>query len=170
MLDEIFLLIKALGEPEYLYLLLEPAFIYGIGIALLVFVAGFLLRDGKAQMLGLVMLIVSALVIVPYLSCRSQAAERIENVYKLDNPATVKAFNAQSKRYEDSKWAYISLAGVAGAVLLVGAGTNRVGFTLAVITVTAGAGVVLFSLSMHLKEAQIHHPNLLAIKPISPTG
>ncbi|MFV1994203.1 MAG: hypothetical protein ACC661_02105 [Verrucomicrobiales bacterium] len=170
MLDEIFLLIKALGEPEYLYLLLEPAFIYGIGIALVVFVAGFLLRDGKAQMLGLVMLIVSSLMIVPYLAFRAEAAERIESVYKLDNPATLKAFKAQSKRYQDSKWAYVTLGGVAGAVLLVGAGTNRVGFTLAVVTVIAGTGVVLFSLSMHLKEAQIHHPNLLAIKPINATG
>ena len=42
--DNLQILVMALSEPEYLYLLVEPAFIYGVGVGLLVFVAGFFMQ------------------------------------------------------------------------------------------------------------------------------
>lgn len=168
MIDQIFILIKALGEPEYLYLLVEPAFIYGVGIGLIVFLSGFLLRDAKSQTLGLIFIILSALLIVPYLNFRNQAAPRITKVYEFQRPGTVSEFKKQSSRYEETRWAYLGLGAVAGGVLLVGARNNRMGFTLSIATVAGSIGIVLFSMSMHLKDLQIHHPNLLAIKQAAP--
>lgn len=167
-IDQTFTLIKALGEPEYLYLLVEPAFIYGVGIGLIVFLSGFLLRDGKAQALGLIFIILSALLIVPYLSFRAQAAPRITKVFEFQRPGTVSEFTKQSSRYEETRWAYLGLGGVAGAVLLVGARNNRIGFVLSIATVAGSVGIVVFSMSMHLRDSQIHHPNLLAIKQAAP--
>jgi hypothetical protein len=169
-IDQIFILIKALGEPEYLYLLMEPAFIWGVGIGLLVFLGGFVLSDTQSQTLGLLVIILSALLIVPYLKFRGDAAPRIAKIYEFDRPATATEFKKQSSRYQDTRWAYLGLGGVAGAVLLVGARNNRVGFTLSLATVVGAIGVVLFSLSMHLKDSQIHHPNLLAIKQATVWG
>ena len=167
MIDQLFILIKALGEPEYLYLLVEPAFIYGVGIGLIVFVSGFLLRDAKAQTLGLIFIILSVLLIVPYLKFRTEAAPRITKAYEYQQPGTVAEFKKQSSRYQENRWAYLGLGAVAGAVLLVGARNNRMGFTLSMATVAGSIGIVIFSMSMHLKDSQIHHPNLLAIKQSS---
>ena len=168
MIDQIFILIKALGEPEYLYLLVEPAFIYGVGLGLIVFLSGFILRDPKAQTLGLIFIILSALLIVPYLNFRAQAAPRITKVYEYKQPGTVAEFKKQSSLYQENRWAYLALGAVAGAVLLVGARNNRMGFTLSIATVVGCIGIVVFSMSMHLKDSQIHHPNLLAIKQATP--
>ncbi len=123
-----------------------------------------MLLDVKSQTLGLIFIVVSALLIIPYLKFRGDAAPRITKVYELQEPATAEEFKKQSARYQDTRWAYLALGGIAGALLLVGARNNKLGIVLSVATIFGAVGVVLFSMSMHLKDSQIHHPNLLAIK------
>ncbi|MEM7147501.1 MAG: hypothetical protein AAF591_20465 [Verrucomicrobiota bacterium] len=154
-------LTKALGNPEYLFLLIEPVFIYGILLGVIVFVIGFLLKDKKAQTLGLVFVIVSSFAIWPYLKFRDKAESRISKVYAIEDPTVVKGFKQQTELRNDTKWIFFALGGIAGVVLLIGAQTNRMGLVLGITTVVGGITVVVFSMSMHLKESQVFHPNLL---------
>ncbi len=165
MLDEITLLIKALGEPEYLYLVLEPALIYGTAVGLVVFGVAYFISDVKAQMLGLAILIVSAAMVFPYLEFRGKAESRISKVYKIESPSTVKAFKAHTEAVKDARWTYITLAGLAAVVLLMGPRSNRFSRWLSLFTAFAAVGVVMVSLNFHFKESQLSHPNLLGIQP-----
>lgn len=164
--DHLQILIMALSEPEYLYLLLEPAFIYGVGVGLLVFLSGFFMRDGKAQILGLIAMILSALLIFPYLEFRKKAEPRISKVYQIESPGKVTEFQNHSSIYHDTRWVYLALCAACGGVLLVGARTNKIGVTLSIATAVVAVGVVMFSMAMHFRESQLHHPNLLALKQV----
>jgi hypothetical protein len=152
---------KALSDPEYLFLLIEPVFIYGIFLGVIVFTFGFFFRDKKAQTLGLIFIIVSSFCIWPYLQFRDKAEARISKVYAIEDPTIVKGFKKQSQLRRDTQWVYFALGGIAGVVLLIGAQTNRMGFVLGLATAGGGILVVVFSMSLHLKEAQVFHPNLL---------
>jgi hypothetical protein len=160
-MDTIGNLTKALGDPEYLFLLIEPIFIYGILLGVIVFVIGFFLKDKKAQTLGLIFVIISSFCIWPYLKFRGKAESRISKVYAIEDPTIVKGFKEQTALRNDTKWIYFALGGVAGGVLLIGAQTNRMGLVLGITTAGGGILVVVFSMSLHLKESQVFHPNLL---------
>jgi hypothetical protein len=154
-------LTKALGDPEYLFLLIEPVFIYGILLGLIAFAIGFILNDKKAQTVGLIFIIVSSFCIWPYLKFRDKAESRISKVYAIEDPTIVKGFKEQTELRRDTQWVYFALGGIAGVVLLIGAQTNRMGLVFGITTAGGGLIVVVFSMSMHLKESQVFHPNLI---------
>ena len=123
--------------------------------------AGFILRDKKTQTLGLIVVIVSSFAVWPYLKFRGEAESRIAKVYSIEDPTKVTGFKAQTKLRQGTQWVYFTLGGIAGVVLLIGAQTNRIGFVLGITTVAGGIAVVVFSMSLHLRESKVFHPNLL---------
>ena len=160
-MDTINLLFKKIGDPEYRHLLLEPVLIYGVLIGALAFVLAFLFKERKMQLAALLVIIVSALMVVPYLSARSAADKRAEKLFagKSEQIAT------QREARKDSQWAYFAVAGLAGVTLLMGAHKGKAGLIVGVATVGAAACLVLFSMAMHLKDSQIYHPNLRGAPP-----
>ncbi len=150
------LLYDKIGDAEYRHLLLEPVLIYGVLLGVAAFVAAFLFKERKMQLGALIVIIVSARCVVPYLKARSAADKRAEQIFS-DRAEQIAAMRESRK---DAQWFYFAVAGLAGVTLLMGAHKGKPGLIVGIVTVAAGAGLSLYSMSMHLKDAQIYHPNL----------
>lgn len=150
----------ALGDPEYLYLVLEPLLFYGIGFGLLLFIITFFLKNERLQISALIVVAVMALAIVPYMKNRAAAQPRIESVYKVSDASRVSGFRNNTIDRKDHRWLYLTLAGVAGAAILVGPRRNKLGLGLAGATVLLGLYTANYSLWMHYQDSLAFHPNL----------
>lgn len=159
-LDQIDHLSSALRDPEYLFLVLEPAQIYGIGFSVLVLAAAWVLKNEKLQVAALALIIVTALSTLPYMSARKTAQERLEHVYQVEAPGRVRAFAANTVSREEHQRLYFILAFLAAAALLVGPRRNRLGTGLTVASAVIGLYAVHFSLWMHYEDSLAFHPNL----------
>tara|TARA_R110002096_G_scaffold200639_9_gene384697 strand:+ start:10381 stop:10914 length:534 start_codon:yes stop_codon:yes gene_type:complete len=151
----------ALGSPEYGYLMLEPMFIYGIGLGLIIFLFALIVKEPKSQMLGLILIAGCAMMIGPYLNRRGAAEARIVQVYQIDQPDRAEGFIAKTKNRRNAKWLYYLTAAVAIGALLVG-GKNKVGTGLTIATILLAVGTIFFSSVFHYNEAKLYHPNLRA--------
>ena len=155
-MKDIKMLFDMLGDPEYRHLLLEPVMIYGMLIGVVAFPFAFLFKERKMQLGALIVIMASSLAIVPYLKARSQSDKRMEKLY------TERAEQIEQQRdaRKDTQWFYFMVAGLAGVTLLMGAHKGKPGLIVGIATIGAGAGLVVFSMAMHLKDAQIYHPHL----------
>ena len=155
-MKDIKLLFDKFGDAEYRQLLLEPVLIYGVLLGVMAFLFSFLFKERKMQLAALIVIIVSALTVVPYLKARSSADKRAEKLFS----AQAELIEAQRETRKDTQWAYFAVAGLAGVTLLMGAHKGKPGMFVGIATIGAGVCLVIFSMSMHLKDAQIYHPNL----------
>ncbi|MEM1297377.1 MAG: hypothetical protein AAGH89_18575 [Verrucomicrobiota bacterium] len=152
---------SALGTPEYGFLMLEPIFVYGIGLGLVIFLFALIVREQKSQMFGLILIAGCAMMIGPYLNRRGAAEKRIVQVYQIDQPDRAEGFVEKTKNRRSAKWLYYLTAAVAIGALLVG-GKNKVGTGLTIATILLALGTVFFSSVIHYNEAKLYHPNLRA--------
>lgn len=159
-IDQLERLAAAFGDPEYLFLVLEPLQFYGIGIGVVGLIATYVLKKDKLQVAALTVMVVSALSILPYLGARQSAQNRIEKVYRIESPARVKGFTANTRDRLDHRWVYLAIVGIGGAAILVGPRRNRLGFGLTVATLAFGMYAVHYSLWMHYQDSLAYHPNL----------
>jgi len=155
-MKDIKILIDKLEDAEYRHLLLEPVMIYGVLIGVVAFLFAFLFKERKMQMGALIIIIASALCVVPYLKARSKSDKRAEKLFA----ANAEMIEEQREARKDAQPLYFLVAGLAGVTLLMGAHKGKPGLIVGVVTIGAGAYLVLFSMAMHLKDAQIYHPNL----------
>ena len=153
-------LMNALGDPEYRFLLLEPLILFGIVFGLVTFVISFFLRAAKLQTAALVVIGLSAMLHIPYLTARNAAQPRMEQVYKIKSPSRVREFNANSVSWQKNGWKFFTLALVAAAAVLVGVQRNRLGITLAIVTVLLSLIGAKNALWLHYRDSVVSHPNL----------
>lgn len=158
--DKIDRLTSAFGDPEYLHLLLEPLFIYGIGFGVVIYVLSLFMKDPRLQIVALVAITASSLVILPYLRNRDAAADRITKVYRIDEPARAAGFAANTKEWTEHRWIYLGLAMLAATAVFVGPKRNRLGYFLSASSAVTAGFVVILSTWMHYQEAVVSHPNL----------
>lgn len=148
------------GDSEYLYLLLEPAFVYGIGIGLLFFIVAFCLKSTPLQIMALILVSLSALAIFPYLSMKQSAHQRIEKVYRVEEPGRADDFQENTKARKAYLWLYLTTAITAGISAMIGPRRNRLGLIFALLSILFGAKCVQVSLWMHYQEALFSQPHL----------
>lgn len=150
----------AFQDPEYLFLVLEPLMVWGILFGLVGLVVTWFLKNEKLQVASLIVIIASALIVVPYLDARGSAQERIESVYKVSDPSRAKGFHANTLDRREHRWVYLALAGIAGAALLVGPRRNRLGMGLTVGSLAFSLYAINYGLWMHYQDSLAYHPNL----------
>jgi hypothetical protein len=155
-MKDIKMLFDKLGDAEYRHLILEPVMIYGVLIGVIAFLFAFLFKERKMQLGALMIIMVSSLCVVPYLKARSKSDKRAEKLFA----ANAELIEQQRETRKDAQWVYFMVAGLAGVTLLMGAHKGKPGLIVGIATIGAGAYLVLFSMAMHLKDAQIYHPNL----------
>ncbi len=73
-------------------------------------------------------------------------------------PADAKLIKEQYQRRVDTKWVYYTLA-IAAVLALLGGG--KLAAVSNLVVVGGGVLVILFSAWMHMKEAEIYHPNII---------
>lgn len=149
-------LLDKLKDPEYLTLLLQPFMIWGLAIGVLAFIIAFAVKEGKTRLLALILIIVAALMIVPYLSLRKKSDQRTANIFSTKRAE----IQTQQTRWLESQWIYFGVAGLAGMTILMGADKGKPGLFVGLATAGAGTAAVFFTMWLHLKDAEIYHPNL----------
>lgn len=160
---ELTILWDSLHDAEYLHLLLEPLPVYGLSLGLLFLLGALILRERKSQWLALLILCLSCLSVHPYLDLRREASPRI-----LATSATSyrPMIQTQMERRQEHTWPYLAMASLCGLAMIGGSG--RPGKILRLAVFLGGTGLLGFSLWLHQKEAEIHHPNLLRHRQSAP--
>ena len=156
MLREFAHLTEKLSDPEYLHLLLEPIMIWGLGVGVIAFLFSFFFGERKMQLVALTVIIISSLAVVPYLKQRTKSDER---VVKLRGDVKEMIEESQERR-QGSRGAYILVAALAGLTILMGAHKGLAGLLAGIGTAVVGAIVVVHGAWLHLKDAEIYHPNI----------
>lgn len=154
MLSNLEVLFTRLRDPGYAYLLLEPLLLYGILFGVIFFSIGHYMSQPKCRAAALIVIGLCSLSVVPYVSLRHQALPR----ERTSPHADVSRLNEQYQRCVDSKWIYYTLA-IASALALLGGGKLATLSNLVIIA--GGILVIIYSAWMHMKEAEIYHPNII---------
>ena len=160
-------LLEKLRDPQFLHHLLEPLLIYGLALGIMGFLVAFAVKERKMQLAALILIIGSALTIVPYTHFRKKAdAEQMGELLGAEK-AMVEEHHT---RLLEGQWIYFGIAGLAALTLLMGAHKGTAGHVIGGATATAGAGAVIFRMWLHLKSEYIEHPELRVAnsKPAKP--
>jgi len=155
MIDQLKLLATRLRDAEYLHVFLETFPLYGILFGTLFFVLAFVLKDAKIQMAGLGVIFVAALMSWPQLKNRSLAEPHMKEVRSAEYG---KRIEEQTLRRSSVQWAYFVLA--VGCVLTFVTKKSKAGPLVLGLTVAGAGACVLLSAWLHMKEAEILHPNI----------
>lgn len=147
-------------DSEYLYLLLEPAFTYGIGLGMIALVIAYLFKHTPFQILALALIALSSLTIFPYLSMREKAQDRIEQVYHIEAPSRAEDFKENTTNRKNKLWLYLTVAITASLAAIIRPRRNHLGLLFAVLCIGFGTLTVQFSLWMHYQEALFSQPHL----------
>ncbi|MBL9151513.1 MAG: hypothetical protein JNK37_03470 [Verrucomicrobiales bacterium] len=150
----------ALQDPEYLFLVLEPLQIWGVAFGLLGLIITWFLNNEKLQVAALIVVLVSALSVWPYLEARQTAQPRIEKILAANYGTRAKQFTNHTTDRLEHRWIFLALAGIAGAAILVGPRRNRLGMGLALGCVAFSLHGIQYSLWMHYQDSLAYHPNL----------
>ncbi|MEM9479474.1 MAG: hypothetical protein AAGA58_07465 [Verrucomicrobiota bacterium] len=147
---------EKLGDPQFLQLLLEPLSIYGVLFGLVGFVFAFLFKERKTQLAALMLIIVSALSVIPYTQFRKKA--------DMESAAFAKSemvlVEEHHTRLLENQWIYFAVAGLASLTLLMGAHKGTPGLLMGGATAIVGVGAVFFSMWLYLKSESINNPEL----------
>lgn len=149
-----------LQDSEYLYLLLEPLFIYGISLGLIAFIVAYFINNTPFQILALSLIALSSLTALPYLSLREKAQDRIEQVYHLEAPTRAKDFKNNTAERQAHLWLYLVVAITSAFAAMIGPRRNRLGLLFAILCIGFSIKTIQFNLSMHYQEALFSHPHL----------
>ncbi len=153
-------LLRAIGDPEYRYLLLEPIISYGLLAGVGMLVAGFCAKAPRLQISALVVIGVAAMAHFPYKEARLAAEPRMEQVYKISSPARVKGFSENTEAWIAAAWQFRLLVLCAFATLMIGIHRNRIGFWLSIATILLGLLAMKSSMWLNYQDALAYHPNL----------
>jgi bacteriorhodopsin len=154
MLNNLEILLSRLRNAEYASLMLEPLMLHGLLIAVIFFAIGQYMRQPKCRAAALIAIAACSFSVVPFLSLRHQAQPRELS----SRPSDAKLIKEQYQRRSDTKWVYYALA-IAAVLSLLGGGIIGKFSDYAVLF--GGILVLLFSAWLHMKEAEIYHPNVI---------
>ncbi|MCA1963153.1 MAG: hypothetical protein LDL31_04315 [Prosthecobacter sp.] len=156
MWSEITSLWQSLRDPEYAHLLLEPLPLYGLGVGLILLTITTLTRERHTRLAVLLMMMLCALSVAPYLSFRLAATPRILATRPV---AYGPVIEAQTGLRQSTAWAfYLAAAGCALAAAM--SRTKHFHHALAAAALLSLMAFWL-SLWLHKKECELYHPNIL---------
>ncbi len=149
-----------LRDSEYLYLLLEPAFIYGITLGIIALITAYFFKHTPFQILALVLIAVSSLTIFPYLSMRENVQDRIEQVYHLEAPTRARDFKENTVNRKAHLWLYLVVAITATFAAIIRPRRNRLGLLFTLLCIAFATVCIQYSLWMHYQDALFSQPHL----------
>lgn len=162
MSTELQLLWSRLADPEYLHLLLENLPLYGGLFALVGLVLAGVLQQRRMQVVLLILMASSFAAAVPAQELRRQALPRVLATHDAARRALIEE---QTDRRGDFQWLFLAVAVVAVAGLFLGR-LPLVGMAVRSLLLPLAAAGVLVALWLHMKEAEVHHRNI--VKPGAP--
>jgi hypothetical protein len=156
MLSNFEILFSRLKDAEYAYLLLEPVALFGLFFGLIFFAVGFYMAQDKCRIAALIVITISCWSVYPMMKERAKAQQRLV----LDTEIThvsAETFKRQTALREDTQWIYYALGGFALLALIAG---GKLGKWSNIVLLVGGALALVFSVWLHMKEAEVYHPNI----------
>lgn len=159
---------QALGEPEFLSLVLEPLLFYGPLLAVIVFLFSWIAGEPKSQKLALILMVVSGLANIPFRESAHASAERVLAL------SGVELLQPHLALVDSTQWPFLATAAVATLALFAGR-NGKTGLWLTIIALVAALTVSMLGLWLFLKGAEIFRPSLrsagkLPVEAVSQPG
>lgn len=92
-------LLKAIGDPEYRFLVMEPLITYGLLTGVIMISIGFFIRAPRLQVAALIVIGTAALLYFPYTDARVQSEPRLEQIYEHAVPSRAKGFSETTQAW-----------------------------------------------------------------------
>lgn len=156
MLTNLDILLSRLKDAEYSYLLLEPVALFGLLFGLIFFAVGLYLAQDKCRIVALIVIAASCGSVYPMMKQRAKAQPRLALNQEIAR-VSADSFKKQTQLREDTKWVYY---GVGGFAMLALIGGGKLGTWSNVALLIGGSLAVVFSIWLHMKEAEVFHPNI----------
>ncbi|WP_038158958.1 hypothetical protein [Verrucomicrobium sp. BvORR106] len=156
-LTQLDILIDRLKDAQYAHLLLEPIPLFGIFFGLIFFAVGLWGKEDKTRVIALLIIVGACATVIPYTTYRERAQPRVLEVMPLK-----KAIKDQSALRRSAHWVYLTVGVTALTALIM---TGSVGQLAEYGVLVTGMGALIFSVWLHMKEAEIFHPNIRGAPP-----
>lgn len=153
MFNNLDILFRRIADAEYAYLLLEPLPLFGLLFGLLFFFFS------KSRRLSLIVIAVSCASVTPYMKLRDTAMPRIMT---MQEGQVASRILTQNQLRKDTKWVYIAMMWAAIIAIFLGGRFGRWGNGIIILGVVAA---LLVSAWLHMKEAEVYHPNIIKQAP-----
>jgi hypothetical protein len=147
-------LIEALKHPEYVHVLLNPVPVYALSMGILALALGFLLRSRQAQIVGLIIVIISCASAWPVAYFGHQAHEHLEDALNDEAKTWV---DHHSDRADRGVYGLYLTALLGLAALLVPARFAKSAKVLPVLTLVAAIGALGLAGWISHAGGQIRH-------------
>lgn len=163
MFGEFQLLLQRLADAEYLHLVLEGLPLYGGAFSLIGLALAALLRQRRMQFVLMILMAVSFGAAVPAQELRRQALPRVLATHDAAHRSLIEE---QTDRRGDLQWLFLVIALLAVAALVLSR-MPKLGPGLQMMLLPAAAIGVMIALWLHMKEAEIHHRNIVKPQPFA---
>lgn len=146
------ILINRIKDAEYAHLLLEPVPLFGLLFGLIFFAVGLWGREDKTRVIALLVIAGACASVIPYTTYRERAQPRVLEMMPLK-----KSIKDQTAFRQNTQWVYLTVAGIAILALI---SSGKIGQLAGYGVLVTGLGALVFSIWLHMKEAEIFHPNI----------
>lgn len=154
MLTNLNILFERLRDAEYAHLLLEQLPLFGFLFGLLFFVVGLYLHEDKCRLVALMVILLSCGSAVYGAELRQKAMPRTLQGCEITQVPFIKE---QTRLRQETLWVYYTVAGLAVLALVSG---GKLGTWLNIALMAGVAAGFVFSLWLHMKEAEVFHRNI----------
>ena len=144
----------ALGQPEYLHVILNPLPIYGLATAVLGFGAAWIWGGRPAQAIALLLILLTAASAGPVAHYGHQGYDR---VYSLSDPPAQKWLNWHEHLGDRIVWIYYAAAGAAALAVAALAGRPNLRRALFSLTLAAALSALAGGALMGFVGGKIRH-------------
>jgi hypothetical protein len=156
MLTNLNVLLNRLKDAEYVYLVLEPLALFGLLFGLIFFAVGQYMAQDKCRIAALIVITASCWSVYPMMKERAIAQRRLAPEANITH-VSADTFKRQTELREDTKWVYYAMGALALLALI---GGGKIGAWSNVALLVGGVLAVILSVWLHMKEAEIYHPNI----------
>ena len=132
-------ILRSLHQPEYVHVLLNPLPVYGLLIAWIGLVIAAFLKSRRAQLVTLVLVLLSSLSAWPVYEFGQQAYDRVLSMTDEDGERWL---DEHQDRAEDLIWVYYALAVLSAAAIAVPIKWPRSSAPLVIAVILLGAGAL----------------------------
>lgn len=145
---------QAIEDPLYAHVLINHLPVTGLGLALFVLVAGFVLRSRKVRLVGLFLVLVTSASAWPVMQTGEEGYDKIYYSLESDDQAWLDAHMEEAEWWI---WGFTAVAGLALAGLLVPIKWPPTETLLTLGVLIAGLGMFLISGSIASLGGRVRH-------------
>jgi glucan phosphoethanolaminetransferase (alkaline phosphatase superfamily) len=147
-------LLRGLRQPEYVHVLLNPVPVYGLLIAWIGLIIAVVLKSRRAQVVTLVLVLVSSLSAWPVYEFGQQAYDRVLSMTDEDGERWL---DEHQDRGEDLIWIFYALAVLSAAAIAVPIKWPRSSAPLVIAVILLGAAALVSGAYIAYAGGRIRH-------------